>query len=93
MTTTRKRPAATDRPFRDTTSAAKSNGYRRQDGYAAPTADDRADIDVLIAAAERGFRLAVQCLDCGQWLANPTSVRAHRGPRCRARLGVNGDHA
>jgi hypothetical protein len=38
--TTRKRPALPDRPLRDTTSAAKSNGRRRQDGYAAPSADE-----------------------------------------------------
>lgn len=62
-----------------------SNGHRRQDGYTAPTPEDRADDAVVAAATARGFRIAVRCLDCGHWLANPTSVEAFRGPRCRAR--------
>jgi hypothetical protein len=81
--TTRKRPALPGRPLRDTTSSAKSNGHRRQDGYAAPSAEDRADAAVLAAAAERGFRLAVQCLECGRWLTDRDSVRLHLGPVCR----------
>ena len=52
------------------------------------TVEDRDDLDVLIAAAERGFRLSVQCLECHHWLTNPVSVRAHRGPRCRARAAA-----
>jgi hypothetical protein len=51
---TRKRPAPTDRPLRDTTtSAAKGNGHRRKDGYAAPTREDRADDAVLAAVYAR----------------------------------------
>jgi hypothetical protein len=85
----RKRPAPPqNRPLRNTTSAAKSNGHRRQDGYAAPTAEDRREAAVLAAAAEMGYRLAVQCLDCGHWLTNPISVGAFRGPRCRGRAGM-----
>lgn len=49
------------------------------------TAEDRADIDVLVAAAERGFRLAVRCTRCGQWLVAPSSVRLNLGPVCRAK--------
>lgn len=86
MSPTRKRPGAPARPLRDTTSASESNG-RRQDGYAAPDADDRADAAALAAAAERGFRLAVQCTRCGQWLVAAESVRAHLGPVCRERVG------
>ena len=63
------------------------NGHRRQDGYAAPTAEDRRETAVLAEAAKMGYRLSIQCLDCGHWLANPISVASHRGPRCRARLG------
>jgi hypothetical protein len=84
---TRKRPAPTDRPPRNDTNSHKFIAHRRQDGYAAPDADDRADAAVVAAAAERGYRLATRCLDCGHWLANPISVAAHRGPRCRARTG------
>jgi hypothetical protein len=64
------------------------NGHRRQDGYAAPTPEDRADLEVLIAAAERGFRLAVKCVDCGHWLVSARSIAAHRGPRCRSRVAM-----
>jgi hypothetical protein len=52
------------------------------------TAEDRADIDVLIAAAERGFRLASRCARCNQWLVAPSSVRAHLGPVCRAKVAA-----
>lgn len=83
----RKGPVRQDRPSSKTnTYAAKSNGHRRQDGYAAPTAEDRADLAALAAVEALGYRVAVQCLDCGHWLANPISVAAHRGPRCRARV-------
>jgi hypothetical protein len=85
---TRKRPAPTDRPLPNYTNNGKSNGRRRQDGYAAPTAEDRREAAVLAQAAEMGYRLAVQCLDCGHWLSNPISVAFHRGPRCRAKVGV-----
>jgi hypothetical protein len=83
----RKRPAPPqNRPLRHYTDIAKEIAYRRQDGYASPTADDRADLDVLIAAAERGFRLAIRCLRCNQWLVAPSSVRAHLGPVCRVKV-------
>lgn len=52
------------------------------------TPEDRADIDVLVAAAERGFRLATRCLRCNQWLVAPSSVRAHLGPVCRAKAAT-----
>jgi hypothetical protein len=66
---------------------SQSKAYRREDGYTAPTTEDRADLAVLAAAEALGYRIAVQCLDCGHWLSSPTSVAAHRGPRCRARRG------
>lgn len=52
------------------------------------TADDRADFDVLIAAAERGFRLAVRCTRCGQWLVARKSVAAHIGPVCATKAVI-----
>jgi hypothetical protein len=67
--------------------AGHFTAHRRQDGYAAPSAEDRVDHAVVAAAEALGYRIAVQCLDCGHWLANPKSVAAHRGPRCRARVG------
>jgi hypothetical protein len=85
---TRKRPAPPQsRPSRNHTNGRHFTAHRRQDGYAAPDAEDRADLAVLAAAEALGYRIAVQCLDCGHWLASPKSGAAHRGPRCRARHG------
>jgi hypothetical protein len=84
----RERPAPKNRPSRDATSANQLTQHRRQDGYAAPTAQDRAEQRVLKLAAEHGFTLAVRCMDCGHFVVSEESVRAHRGPRCRARAGV-----
>jgi hypothetical protein len=87
----RKRPAPPqNRPFPDNSIAAiHSNGHhRRQDGFVAPSVEDRDDTTVLAAAFERGYRIAVQCIDCGHWLINPVSVAAFRGPRCRAKGAV-----
>lgn len=64
----------------------KSTAHRRQDGYAAPSAEDRADQAVLDAAAARGYRLAVQCSRCGQWVVAYRSVAAHMVPVCRVRV-------
>lgn len=50
------------------------------------TAEDRADIEVLANAEDRGFRLATRCLVCGQWLVAAKSVRLHVGPKCRKRV-------
>jgi hypothetical protein len=77
--------ARQDRPSSRTLSAANSITHRRQEGYAAPAAEDRREAAVLAEAAEMGYRLAVQCVDCRHWLSNPISVAAHRGPICRAR--------
>ena len=34
------------------------------------------------------FRLAVPCDICGRWLTAGASKRAHRGPRCAAKVGA-----
>jgi hypothetical protein len=79
-------PAVAGRPFpKNTIDIAHLNGHRRQDGYAAPDAEDRADEALLLAAAERGFVLATRCLRCGHWVTAPSSVSAHMGPVCRAK--------
>lgn len=49
------------------------------------TSEDRADIDFIVAAAERGFRLAARCADCGHWISSPASLRRHLGPKCAAK--------
>lgn len=51
------------------------------DGHDPLDAEDRADLTAITAATERGYRIAVQC----HWLAAPSSVRRHRGPRCHAK--------
>lgn len=81
--TQRKRPAA-HRPSPNTTNTDFTPllGLQRHEPL---TREDRADHDVLVAAAERGFHLAVRCTRCGQWLVAPSSVRAHLGPVCRAK--------
>jgi hypothetical protein len=61
------------------------HGYQRTE---APTAEDRADAEVLAAAAARGYRLAVRCIRCNQWLAAPSSVARHLGPVCFSKMAV-----
>lgn len=86
----RKRPA----PPQNRPSPNATNGYSEStaltrfygfDPHEPLTPEDREDLAVLTAAAERGYRIAVQCLDCGHWLSNPKSVRRHRGPHCHAK--------
>ncbi len=60
----------------------------RHDPHEPPSEEDRADLDVWVAAAERGFRLATRCTRCGQWVVAPSSVRAHMGPVCRAKVAT-----
>jgi Family of unknown function (DUF6011) len=60
----------------------------RQDWNEPLTAEDRREAQVLAEAAELGYRLAVQCRCCGQWLTNPTSVRGFIGPVCRAKAAA-----
>lgn len=82
-----------NRPGRATQAASKSTATDilsvcPDHRVEAPTSEDRADAQVLADAADRGFRLAVRCLDCGHWLTRANSVRLHRGPKCRARGGA-----
>jgi primosomal protein N' len=88
--TTRKRPA----PPQSQPSPNATNGYAKStaitrfyghDRHEAMTAEDREDLAVITAAAARGYRIAVQCLDCGHWLSSPASVRRHLGPKCAAK--------
>lgn len=61
-----------------------STAYRAEDGYQAD-AEDRDDARFRAEASARGYKLAAKCLDCGHYVVNETSVRAHRGPVCRKR--------
>lgn len=86
--TRKSRSTQTDRLPRTHTNSTQNNGYRRQDGYAVPTAEDRRETALLAEAAELGYRLATVCVDCGHWMTNPVSVALHKGPICRSRNGV-----
>jgi hypothetical protein len=81
----RKRPARHDRPSRNTTDTAEHIAPWRHDRHEPLTTEDRADLDVLVAAAERGFRLATRCIRCNQWLVAPSSIRRHMGAVCAAK--------
>lgn len=84
---TRKRPAPPQNgPSRNDTDGKYFTAPWRHDRHEPLTPEDRADIDLLISAAERGFRLAVRCTRCGSWLVAMSSVRAHMGPVCRAKV-------
>jgi hypothetical protein len=80
------RPTSGAAPTTGQVDSAEHIAPWRQDWNEPLTAEDRADLEVLIAAAERGFRLATRCTRCGQWLVAPSSVRQHLGPVCAKRL-------
>lgn len=82
------RPSGGTRTAELAKAATKFTAHGRVNGYAAPTAEDRADFDLLAEAQRRGYRLTCRCLDCRRWLADPVSIAAMRGPVCRARAGV-----
>ena len=74
-------PAASTTPI----ASCESTAYRPQDGYQAPSAQDRLDAQVIAAARERGFSIAVRCSRCNQWVVAAKSVAAHLGPVCQAK--------
>lgn len=67
---------------------AQLSAYRPEDGYAAPTAEDRYEHWLIAEAKAHGYRLSVACLDCRRPLTHPVSVAHRRGRTCRARAGV-----
>lgn len=87
MTAQRKSPGPDPRASRE----HRANGYDHLSQliglqrHEPLTREDREDLDLLIKAAERGFRLSVKCVDCGHPLTAPSSVRQHRGPKCAAK--------
>ena len=50
--------------------------------------EDRRIAALLAELYDAGYRVAVQCRTCGQWLANPRSVARHQGPVCASHEGV-----
>jgi hypothetical protein len=63
--------------------------YRAEDGFNAPTVDDRLDALVVAEAKKRGFAVAVRCSRCRQWVVAAESVAAHMGPVCRAKAAAD----
>jgi hypothetical protein len=52
----------------DTTDYTSIPGYQPTE---APTVEDRADAEVVAAAAARGYRLSTTCVHCGHWVSDP----------------------
>ncbi|AFM16984.1 hypothetical protein Mycch_2201 [Mycolicibacterium chubuense NBB4] len=89
MTQIRRNPGISARATSTTPIAVSDSSlYRRQDGYTAPSIDDRLDAQVIEAANARGFRIAARCTRCRQWVVAAESVAAHMGPVCRAKAGA-----
>ena len=86
----RRRSRATLDPAPSTTPIAERNSslYRRQDGYVAPTTDERADAAFMDEMLARGYRPSVDCLICGHPLTSKRSLELHVGPKCRAKLAA-----
>jgi Family of unknown function (DUF6011) len=65
------------------TDAREYIGHDHHDGLGA---EDWLDAQVIAEAKTRGFRLAIRCRRCNQWLVASQSVAVHLGPVCRAKV-------
>lgn len=65
--------------------AVHSSLYRAEDGYQAPTAEDRREGELLAELNARGYRISVDCRACGHPLVAARSVAAMIGPKCLAK--------
>ena len=57
----------------------------RQDGYAAPSAQDRREDALLTELQALGYGITIPCLVCRRPLTSKRSLRLHVGPVCSAR--------
>lgn len=76
-----------------TADSCDSSLYRPQDGYPAPTAEDRREAALLAELRELGYGVTVPCLVCRHPLTSAKSVARHIGPKCAAKAttgAVNG---
>lgn len=64
---------------------SKFTAYRRQDGYQAPTVEDRAIAAAIAVLEQHGYGIAMRCLDCGHGIFSKSSLARLRGPKCAAR--------
>jgi hypothetical protein len=67
---------------------AQLSAYRPEDGYAAPTAEDRAVAQAIAVLREHGYGIACRCLDCNRPITAAASLARMRGRRCAERAGV-----
>ncbi len=85
--TKRKAPAlAQDRHPSTLTNVTSLAPHRPEDGYSAPTAGDRREVQLLAELAELGYVVAVRCLSCGHPLTSPKSVARFIGPVCASKV-------
>lgn len=85
MTSTKRPAPPQDRPFPNLTNAVHVTAYRRQDGYQAPTVEDRAIAAAIAVLEQHGYGIAMRCLDCGHGIFSKSSLARLRGPKCAAR--------
>lgn len=69
-------------------SATDAREYIGHDSHEGLDAEDWLDAQVLAEAIARGFRLAVRCRRCNQWIVAEQSVAVDLGPVCRAKEAV-----
>lgn len=83
----RKRPAPRqgNRPSRTTTNNPEFSLYPPEDGYQAPTAEDRAVQQAIEVLRSHGYGIAMRCLDCRHPISSAASLARMRGPLCEAR--------
>ena len=87
MTQTKRPAPQGDRPLPKHRANGYSNRslYRPEDGYTAPTSEDRAVEQAIELLHGYGYGIALRCLDCHRPITSDASLRRMRGPRCAAR--------
>lgn len=86
MSQIRKRPAGNrPSPKSRATDYQQSNGHRAEDGYSAPTAEERREVELLAEVKALGYTVAVRCTACNHPLVAGVSVARHLGPKCAAK--------
>lgn len=84
----RKRPAG-NRPSPNTTNGYPNSSLNHpEDGYVAPTVEDRAVAEAIAVLRGYGYGIAMRCLDCRRPITSSVSLARMRGPRCAARAVV-----
>ncbi len=87
MSQTRKRPAGNrPSPKHRANGYTDSTAHRAEDGFAAPTADERHEAELLAELKALGYTVAVRCTACNHPLVAGASVARHLGPKCAAKV-------